>query len=109
MIAILKSLSDSTRLRILNLLDQGELCVCDIMNVLELPQSTVSRHLSILKANRFISSRKQGLWHYYRIDRKSEIGKDMLRILKKEWSKDPVSAADLKKLKSNSSCDSDSC
>nr|HXK57067.1 metalloregulator ArsR/SmtB family transcription factor [Gammaproteobacteria bacterium] len=46
---LFKALSDETRLRILCLLLEGELCVCDIMAVLQLPQSTVSRHLAYLK------------------------------------------------------------
>ena len=46
-----------------------ELCVCDIMAVLELPQSTVSRHLSYLRNAGLVEDRRQSIWMYYRINR----------------------------------------
>lgn len=64
---LLKALTDETRLRILALLGQGELCVCDLMAVLQLPQSTVSRHLALLKSAGWVIDRRQGLWMYYRL------------------------------------------
>ncbi len=63
-----KALSDETRLRLLALLSHGELCVCDLMAVLQLPQSTVSRHLAYLKNSGLIVDRRQGVWMYYRLD-----------------------------------------
>jgi ArsR family transcriptional regulator len=62
-----KALSDETRLRILALLTQGELCVCDLMAVLQLPQSTVSRHLAYLRNAGLLTDRREGVWMYYRI------------------------------------------
>ena len=60
---IIKSLEDETRLRIMALLlDAEELCVCDFMAVLQLPQSTVSRHLSNLKNAGWLSDRRAGVW-----------------------------------------------
>ncbi|GAM10851.1 arsenical resistance operon repressor [Geobacter sp. OR-1] len=65
---IFKSLSDPIRLRIVMLLqNEGELCVCDLMAVLGLPQSTVSRHLAYLKRNGWVSDRRQGIWMKYRV------------------------------------------
>jgi len=63
----LKALSDETRLRILCLLMDGELCVCDLMAVLQLPQSTVSRHLAYLKNAGWVDDRRCGVWMYYSI------------------------------------------
>lgn len=63
----LKALAEETRLRIVILLTQGELCVCDLKEALQLPQSTVSRHLSLLKNAGIISDRKAGIWTYYRL------------------------------------------
>lgn len=60
-----KALSDETRLRILVLLTRGELCVCDLMAVLGLPQSTVSRHLAYLRNAGLVSDRREGVWMYY--------------------------------------------
>lgn len=65
---LFKALSDETRLRILALLTAGELCVCDLMAVLELPQSTVSRHLAYLRNASLVEDRRQGVWMYYRLD-----------------------------------------
>lgn len=64
---IFKALADETRLRILLLLHDGELCVCEIIAALELPQSTVSRHLAYLKRTGWVRDRKQGVWMYYRL------------------------------------------
>lgn len=64
---LLKALTDETRLRILALLGQGELCVCDLIAVLQLPQSTVSRHLALLKNAGWVNDRRQGLWMYYQL------------------------------------------
>ena len=67
---IFKALGDETRLRIMALLvGRPELCVCDIMAALELPQSTVSRHLSYLRNTGLVDDRRQGVWMYYTINR----------------------------------------
>lgn len=65
---IFKALSDMTRLRILKLLKEGELCVCDIVAALDMVQPKVSFHLNVLKEAGFIKDRKQGRWIHYRID-----------------------------------------
>ena len=66
---IFKALGDETRLRIMALLIDGdELCVCDIMAALNLPQSTVSRHLSSLRNVGLVEDRRQGVWMNYRIN-----------------------------------------
>jgi len=62
-----KALADPTRLRLLNLLRHGELCVCDLTESLEIPQSKVSRHLSYLKKERWVSGRRGGKWMYYKL------------------------------------------
>ena len=68
---LFKSLGDETRLRIMALLiGDLELCVCDIMAALELPQSTVSRHLSSLRNAGFVDDRRQGIWMYYKLNKK---------------------------------------
>lgn len=62
---VLKSLSDETRLRILNLLYDQELCVCDIMAVLQITQTKASRHLIYMKNAGLLSDRKEAQWSYY--------------------------------------------
>ena len=69
---IFKALGDETRLRIMALLLGGqELCVCDLMAALDLPQSTVSRHLSYLRNAGLVDDRRQGIWMYYTINKES--------------------------------------
>ena len=67
-VQMFKALGDETRLRILGLLSQGELCVCDIMGVLKLPQSTASRHLAYLKNSKLVCGTRRGRWMYYQLD-----------------------------------------
>ncbi len=63
---LFKSLSEESRLRILLLLqEQGELCICDLMAALDLPQSTVSRHVAYLKNAGWLKDRRGGIWMYY--------------------------------------------
>jgi ArsR family transcriptional regulator len=64
----LKALSEETRLRILKLLERGELCVCDIVAALDMVQPKVSFHLAVLKETGFIKDRKQGKWTHYKLD-----------------------------------------
>jgi len=66
-IYIAKALSDENRVRALMLLSQGELCVCQLIEMLRLAPSTVSKHMSILRQARLVESRKEGRWMYYRL------------------------------------------
>lgn len=76
------ALADETRLRILNLLSEGELCVCDLIRVLKEPQSKISRHLAYLRRARLVESRKKGLWMHYRLAPQSaRISAALLRSL----------------------------
>lgn len=67
MIEIFKALSEESRLRILSILEDSELCVCEIEATLNLTQSNASRHLNVLKRCGIVESRKDALWTYYRI------------------------------------------
>jgi len=64
---LFKALGDETRLRMVGLLIGGELCVCDLMKVLVLPQSTASRHLAYLKNSGWITGKRKGRWMYYQL------------------------------------------
>lgn len=66
---VLKALADETRLRIFRLLTQQELCVCEIEDILHLPQSLVSNHLAVLRRNGLVESRRDAedaRWIFYR-------------------------------------------
>jgi ArsR family transcriptional regulator len=62
-----KALGDETRLKMIGLLKHGEFCVCDLMAVLDLPQSTASRHLAYLKNSHWVVGRRKGKWMYYKL------------------------------------------
>jgi DNA-binding transcriptional ArsR family regulator len=64
---ITKAMADGNRLRALMALTGGELCVCQIIELLELAPSTVSKHMRILHQARLVESRKEGRWMYYRL------------------------------------------
>lgn len=66
-LTIYKALSDETRLKILKLLENGELCVCDLVAAFDTVQPKISFHLSILKEAELIKDRRHGKWSYYSI------------------------------------------
>lgn len=67
MSSLFRALGDETRLRVVALLSHGDLCVCQIEEALAIPQPTVSRHLSILRAAGVVETRREGSWIYYRL------------------------------------------
>jgi len=67
LIAVTKALSDESRVRALGLLRDRELCLCQIVEVLALAPSTVSKHMSVLHQARLVESRKEGRWAYFRL------------------------------------------
>ena len=62
-----RAFSDRTRLRLLNLLSSGELCVCDLVEVLGVPQPKASRHLAYLRKAGLVVARKDGYWSHYQL------------------------------------------
>src|SRR5512133_1967350 len=92
----LKALSDPIRLRIILLLHaEGELCVCDLMAVLKLPQSTISRHLAYLKRSCWVDIRRQGVWMNYSLSRESCVFcRELLQLLRQQADTLPASVAD---------------
>ncbi|HEX9058831.1 MAG TPA: metalloregulator ArsR/SmtB family transcription factor [Clostridia bacterium] len=69
----LKALSDETRLRIINLLYEKELCVCDIMETLQISQTKASRHLTYLKNAGLVKDRKYAQWAYYKMSKDEQM------------------------------------
>lgn len=68
LLTIFKALSEETRLRIITLLERGELCVCDLVAALNMSQPKVSFHLNVLKEAGLLKDRRQGRWTHYCID-----------------------------------------
>ena len=70
LISVYECLCDETRLRILHLLLEGELCVCHLQEILETPQVTISKHLAYLRARGLVEARKEANWMIYRLPAK---------------------------------------
>jgi ArsR family transcriptional regulator, arsenate/arsenite/antimonite-responsive transcriptional repressor len=99
LITVFKALSDETRLRIIKLLEQGELCVCDITAALDMVQPKVSFHLSTLKEAGIIKDRKQGKWIHYSLNEK-DLFRRMLILSACERMQDSTIEGDRKRLES---------
>lgn len=94
-----RAFSDRTRLRILHLLGAGELCVCDLMDVLKVPQAKTSRHLAYLRRAGLVVSRKEGLWiHYSLAPARGAFHEKLLECLHCCFQDVPELAADAKRL-----------
>ena len=65
--SVYAALADPTRLRILSLLGDGEICVCHIHASLDVPQPTASRHLAYLRKSGLVEARREGIWMHYRL------------------------------------------
>ncbi len=100
-IKLSKAVSDETRVRILKLLTKNELCVCQLMEILSMGQSTVSKHLGTLKNAGLIESEKRGTWAFYRLsqDRANRHNPGFIRLLSSLSDGDPFIQKDRKKLK----------
>ena len=98
-VLLFKTLADETRLRILILLyAEGELCVCDIIAALLLPQSTVSRHLAYLKRSAMVCARREGLWIYYSMNPGHHLLETMAPFLQISLQGSSVAANDQQRL-----------
>ena len=75
---VFRAFADETRLRLINLLLEGEVCVCDLCDVLDVSQPNISRHLAYLRRANFVTVRQDGKWKYYAIPKKPA---DLHRIL----------------------------
>lgn len=93
---VLKAAADPTRVRILKILEGGEMCVCQVIAILSLGQSTVSKHLFLLRAAGLIKDRRDRKWVHYSLDRGSDspYATRMLRNLRSWLNEDPVIAKD---------------
>jgi len=98
---ITKALSDENRVRALMMLCQGELCVCQLIQMLGLAPSTVSKHMSILYQAGLVDARKEGRWNYYRPadEDAPEFILEAIRWVQKSLAKDKKIVADNRELK----------
>lgn len=97
----MKAVGDPTRTRILKLLEDGGLCVCQVQAVLGLAPSTVSKHLTILKIAGFVEDQRDGKWIEYGLTEESRNPHAMsvLDLLHRTLDRDPAVIADRKRLR----------
>jgi len=98
--AVLKAAADPNRVRILKILEGGELCVCQIVAVLGCSQSTVSKHLSLLRAAGLVDERKAGRWVFFRLadGKVNTYALPLLELIRGWLAADPVVAADAQRV-----------
>lgn len=90
-----RAFSDRTRLRILHLLQGGEFCVGDIVDILQVPQPRASRHLAYLRKAGLVAVRKSGLWSYYSlVPADGDFHRKLLECLRKCFAEVPELRAD---------------
>ena len=73
-VKLFAALADPTRLRLLNLMDGREVCVCYFVEILKQGQPKISRHLAYLRRAGIVEARREGKWMHYRIERPSDVG-----------------------------------
>jgi len=100
---VFKALGEPVRLRLFSLLSHsGEVCVCDLTEALELPQSTISRHLGVLRHAGLVSTRRDGKWMHYQMC--DDVAAELPAMLLQAHDVEEQLAKDLKRLKTSSSC-----
>lgn len=105
---LFSALSDETRLRILCLLSRGELCVCDLMQLMSAPQSTLSRHMGRLRRAGLVTDRRNGKWVHYALADKT-IPPELVALIASLKQTSPYDADDKRlrahlKVKKDSAC-----
>jgi ArsR family transcriptional regulator len=94
---VLDMLADPTRLRLLRLLRQEELCVCELVDTLRMPQYKISRHLLSLRVVGLVEARREGRWMHYRLGRRgvqARLVQDLLTVLCGHLDKTPLGQRD---------------
>ena len=87
LVQFFRAVSEETRLRIVMLLLHGELCVCDLMAILDAPQSKLSRHLAYLKHSGIVNGRRAGVWMHYSLKAPlNDLYRVQLHLFKGEFS-----------------------
>ncbi len=101
LMAVLRALADENRLRILLAVQERELCVCQIVELLGLAQSTVSKHLSILHHARLVEWRKDGRWIFYRAADEDSVveARETAALVCRLLAGSPMAAEDAKRLR----------
>ena len=99
LVRLFAALADPTRLRLLNLMNGREVCVCYFVEILQQGQPKISRHLAYLRNAGIVSARREGKWMHYSIERpRTREAADVLDATLLSFKSDPEMQADLKRL-----------
>jgi ArsR family transcriptional regulator, arsenate/arsenite/antimonite-responsive transcriptional repressor len=99
LVQLFAALADSTRLRLLNLMDGREVCVCYFVEILKQGQPKISRHLAYLRRAGIVEARREGKWMHYRIERPADVrAASILDVTLKSFETDRNMQADLARL-----------
>jgi len=100
-LSITKALGDETRVRALLSVQDGELCLCQIIAVLGLAPSTVSKHMNVLQQARLVERRKRGKWQFYRLadGRDGPAARRALEWIRSELRDDPIIRMDARRIR----------
>ncbi len=99
LVKLFAALADPTRLRLLNLMNGREVCVCYFVEILEQGQPKISRHLAYLRRAGIVEARREGKWMHYRIERPDDArAAAILDVTLKSLETDPNMKADLERL-----------
>ena len=101
---LLKALADPTRLRIVGLLQGGEVCVCHIHDSLKIPQPKASRHLAYLRKAGVVEADKRGLWVYYRLAAQPAVAQTLLDAARHCVAHLTTAQRDAKRLEHETGC-----
>jgi ArsR family transcriptional regulator len=99
LLRLFRALADPTRLRLLNLMADQEVCVCYLVEILGLPQPKISRHLAYLRAAGLVDARRDGKWMHYKLAPLADSGSgQVLQFTLKQLREDRAMQADLGRL-----------
>lgn len=99
LLPLFRALADPTRLRLLNLMADQEVCVCYLVEILGLPQPKISRHLAYLRAAGLVDARRDGKWMHYKIAALADSGAEqILRLTLEQFHEDRAMQADVARL-----------
>ena len=105
-----QAIADPTRVRILAALLKSELCVCELVDALEISQSTLSSHLQVLRQTGMVRTRKEGRWIYYSLEkRKAALMNALFSLIQKDVGPDPGLVRDAQRIDRRLAMREDGC
>ncbi len=98
LVSFFSALADPTRLRLVHLMKDGEICVCFLQGVLQTNQPKISRHLAYLRKSAVVEARRDGKWMHYKLKKQSKAEQAILEQTIAHFATDPQARKDIKRL-----------